>query len=231
MSDLSAQSIARFLQEHPDFFTDHADVFATLIVPHPYQNRAISLGERQVLTLREKVRELEQGLTGLIQQAKRNEAISAQLKRWCQHMLTEPDASRLPDAITQSLMAQFDLQSVALRLWSQQDAAPVSHDVRAFADALHTPYCAPHPDKNSDARNNNQSNNTPAALSDILSWLEQPPSSVAVVALRADTSAPAFGLLVLGAGDPKRFTPDMATDFLQDIAQLAGAALGRLTSV
>jgi len=236
MSDLSAQNIAYFLQEHPDFFTDHADVFAMLSVPHPYQNRAISLGERQVMTLRDKVRTLEQGLADLIHQAKRNEAISTQIKRWCQCMLAEPDVRCLPDAITRTLMAQFDLQAVALRLWSQPDAAqaewaaPVSRDVRVFADALHTPYCAPQRDQGNNLCGEEQSDrNTPAALAEVLTWLTQPPASAAVVALRTQAEAPAFGLLVLGADDLERFAPDMATDFLHDIAQLASATLGRLT--
>ena len=46
----TAQDIATFLQEHPGFFDQHADVFATLQVPHPHGSRAISLGERQILT-------------------------------------------------------------------------------------------------------------------------------------------------------------------------------------
>jgi len=232
MSDLSAQNIARFLQEHPGFFTDHADVFAMLSVPHPYQNRAISLGERQVLMLRDKVRVLEQGLADLIHQAKRNEAISAQLKCWCQRMLAESDADCLPEVITQALTEQFALQSTALRLWPQPDAtpatwaAPVSRDVRDFAEALHTPYCAPQGGTGGDGQ---EHGNTSAALTEILTWLAQPPASVAVIALRAEAASPACGLLVLGASDPGRFAPDMATDFLNDIAQLAGAALGRLT--
>jgi len=41
----TAQDIAAFLQDHPGFFDEHADVFATMQVPHPHGSRAISLGE------------------------------------------------------------------------------------------------------------------------------------------------------------------------------------------
>jgi len=56
---LSADTVASFLSQHPDFFAQHAEVFADLRVPHPYASRAISLGERQVMTLRAKIKELE----------------------------------------------------------------------------------------------------------------------------------------------------------------------------
>jgi uncharacterized protein len=41
-------------------------------------------------------------------------------------------------------------------------------------------------------------------------------------------TAPAFGLLVLGSPDPRRFHEGMGTDFLAQIGALAGAALSRL---
>lgn len=72
---ITAQDVADFLQENPGFFDDHADVFATLQVPHPHGSRAISLGERQILTLRERNRELEWRLNELVRNATANESI------------------------------------------------------------------------------------------------------------------------------------------------------------
>jgi uncharacterized protein YigA (DUF484 family) len=40
--------------------------------------------------------------------------------------------------------------------------------------------------------------------------------------------APVFGLLVMGSEDARRFHEGMATDFLTQIGELAGAALGKL---
>ncbi len=64
----------------------------------------------------------------------------------------------------------------------------------------------------------------------MLEWLDEPSGiqSVALVPLRNAASAPAFGLLVLASPDPQRFTNGMGTDFLERIAELASAALGRL---
>ncbi|RYF22197.1 MAG: DUF484 family protein, partial [Comamonadaceae bacterium] len=55
--------------------------------------------------------------------------------------------------------------------------------------------------------------------------------SLALLPLREgaiDSTAPAFGLLVLGSPDPQRFDATMATDFLSRMAELASAALSRL---
>jgi len=221
MSDLSATTIARFLQENPDFFVNHADIFAMLTVPHPYQHRAISLGERQVMVLRDKVRLLEARLAELIREAQRNEAIGKQYTQWCQRLLDSDLVCQPARHITDTLIAQFGLQDAALRVWppadgegnDASDAAPVSADIRRYAESLTTPYCG------NDA--------TQAGLAPIFAWLGQVPASFALIALRRDPQAAAFGLLVLGVDDPQRFVAGMATDFLADIGQLASAALGR----
>jgi len=216
MSDLSAAVVARFLQEHPDFFVNHADVFAMLTVPHPYQQRAISLGERQVMTLRDKVRTLETRLTELIHEAQRNQSISAHLTRWCQQLLAA-DAARLPELIAPTLVAQFGLQDAALRVWQSEAMpetdAPVSADIRRYAESLMAPYCG--------------NDVTLANIAPIMTWFAHRPASFALIALRHEPQTPAFGLLALGSDDPQRFVTDMATDFLADVGQLASAVLAR----
>jgi len=55
--------------------------------------------------------------------------------------------------------------------------------------------------------------------------------SIALIALRdpeANEDAAAFGLLVMGSPDSRRFHDGMATDFLTQIGALASAALSRL---
>src|SRR3546814_18527976 len=87
----TAQDVADFLQNNPDFFDQHAEVFATLQVPHPHGARAISLGERQILTLRERNRELEWRLNELAHHADSNEAIGERVSQWCCRLLGEAE--------------------------------------------------------------------------------------------------------------------------------------------
>ena len=63
---MKADEIARYLQDHPNFFEEYAELLAQLYIPHPHGGRAISITERQILTLREKARQLESKLGELI---------------------------------------------------------------------------------------------------------------------------------------------------------------------
>lgn len=218
MTDTSftAQDIAAFLQDHPGFFDEHADVFATMQVPHPHGTRAISLGERQILTLRERNRELEWRLQELVRNATANESIGTHVAKWCSRLLSENDPQRVPGEIALGLAEQFELNHVALRLWDLSElpatgyGEPVSQDVRTFTDSLKTPYVGT--DTEFEAAG----------------WLDSKPKSLALVPLRLDAEGAAVGLLVLGSDDAERFTPEMGTAFLESIGQLASAALHRL---
>jgi uncharacterized protein YigA (DUF484 family) len=46
--------------------------------------------------------------------------------------------------------------------------------------------------------------------------------------LRVGAAPEAYGLVILGSPDPKRFTPDMGTTYLARIGEIASAALARL---
>lgn len=212
----TAQDIAAFLQENPGFFDEHAEVFATLQVPHPHGSRAISLGERQILALRERTRELEWRLNELVRNATANESIGSHVAKWCCRLLSECDPQLVPGEIALGLAEQFELNHVALRLWNLSElpdhgyGEPVSEDVRTFTESLKTPYCG-----------------TDTAF-EAAAWLDATPKSLALVPLRLEADGPAVGLLVLGSDDPERFTPEMGTTFLESVGQLASAALHRL---
>lgn len=213
-STLSPEDIALFLKSNPDFFQEHAAVFADLRVPHPHEARAISLGERQILTLRSRCKELEWKLAGLLHNASGNERISKQLMQWCCDMLGENDALKLPDLVVERLQGIFELAAVVLRLWDKEGPAPYVHDVgdavKQYTAAMAQPYCGPTKD-------------SPAS-----EWLDASMQSMACIALRSDGGRNAFGILVLGSEDAGRFTSDMGTDFLETIGRLAAAGLQRL---
>jgi len=212
----SAEDIAVFLQDNPGFFQDHANVFANLRVPHPNETRAISLGERQIMVLRAKTKDLEWKLSGLVHNAAGNEKISKTLMAWCCRMLAETNAEQLPAHIVRSLGDLFELPAIALRLWDlpglvdsefTQDVTPA---IRQYANDLSQPYCGP------------------LRGQEAAGWLGTPPASLAVAALKPLNGITPCGLLVLGSDDPERFTDDMGTAFLDTISELAGASLTRL---
>ncbi|CAM5192410.1 hypothetical protein CDEF62S_05627 [Castellaniella defragrans] len=215
---LTAETIADYLSQNPDFFETYADVFANLSVPHPHQARAISLGERQILTLRTRLRDYELQLRSLLQNAGHNERINLDLIQWCARMLGEADATQIPAHIIRSLGDQFDLNAIALRVWDlpgltgSEFTEDVTPAIRGFAKDLAHPYCGP------------------LQGQEAASWLGSEPASLAIVPLRTLTDGDPVGLLVMGSDETERFTPDMGTTFLELIATLAGAALGRLAT-
>ncbi len=214
---LNADDIADFLQENPAFFDNHPEVFAELTVPHPHEGRAISLGERQILTLRERMHAMERKLSSLTHNAKDSQRIMAGIQEWSVSLLGESDAAKLPGHVTSGLARVFDVPYAALRLWGCDQAGhegadwrqPVSEDIELFAASLTKPYCG-----------------TDTGF-EAVSWLGVTPASLALVALRTPRGN-TMGLLVLASNDGERFAADMGTDFLAHIGALGGAALSRL---
>jgi uncharacterized protein YigA (DUF484 family) len=215
-STYSAQDIADFLAAHPDFFVAHADVFATLRVPNPHGAQVISLAECQILTLRERHRELEWQLSALIHNARQNQRIADALTGWSRRLLAEAHPTLIPGAIALGLAETFELPATALRVWGLPGipetgyGEPVTDDIRTFANSLKQPYCGTNTEFEAAA------------------WLPAKPTSLALVALRLVPDGPSCGLLVLGSDDAARFDAAQGVAFLETIGSLAQAALARL---
>jgi len=217
-STLSEDEIVYFLLNTPDFFERKAELLSSVQLSSPHSKRAVSLQERQAEMLRDKIKLLERKLVDLIRLGDDNVAIAGKLQRWTRRLLQTDNARELPDCVVSGLGEEFDLPQVAISLW---DLAPayaqeafaqgVNDNLRALASSLTEPYCGP---------------NTGFEAAN---WLDQPAlaQSLAIIPLRIGLGS-AFGLLVLASPDPKRFQPDMGTEFLQQIAALASAALSRL---
>ena len=78
---MKADEVAHYLQNNPQFFEQYADLMAQIAIPHPHGGRAISITERQMLTLRDKNRQLEAKLGELIGFGEENDAISDKMHR------------------------------------------------------------------------------------------------------------------------------------------------------
>lgn len=212
---LSALTVARFLQENPDFFSEHAELFAALTVPHPSDTRAISLGERQIMTLRDRHKALEQRLAILTHQAEFNQSVAQNVSHWCEQLLAVDNPEELPGHIVGGLLASFDIPDVALKLWGVAwPQGPFTSDIdtetQTFVAALKSPYCGPNQDFG------------------VAQWFKAAPASLAIIPIHRE--AQVIGVLALGSPDPERFASDMGTTFLESIGRLTSAALARLPS-
>ena len=130
---MNAQDVADYLQQHPEFFDEHAALFSTLTVPHPHGGRAIPLAERQTITLREKNRGLELKVAELLRFGQENDAIAERLARWMRMLLLQRSVRLLPETLTGSLEEIFSVPQVALSLWEASDEfAEVLEDGKAY---------------------------------------------------------------------------------------------------
>ena len=213
---MNAADVARYLKEHPDFLSDHGELFTQLTVPHPHGGQAISLSERQLHALRDKIRLLEGKLAELIRFGEENDEIGEKVHRLTLALLESEDYEGLRYALFEAMRDDFAVPSIAMRIWNSvltrdgDDFAPVAETVRFFAGDMRHPYCG-----------------APVNL-EVLDWFgEAAPHvrSVALMPLRRE--AQVFGLLALGSEEAERFFPEMGTLYLSRIGDLVASALRR----
>ncbi len=209
--------IAAYLAQSPAFFERHAELLAGIRLTSPHGQRAVTLSERQMEMLRERIKGLELKIVEMIRAGQENMALVDRLHRFTRMLMRTADAGTLPAAMVATLKHEFLIPQAALRLWllapvyeSSDFARSVSDDVKTFAASLGLPYCGVN------------------AGFEAVAWLDDPQTvaSVAMVPLRQGDVT--FGLLVLGSPDPTRYAAEMGTEFLMRIGELAGAALWRL---
>ncbi len=215
-SQLDSTFVAQYLLDHSHFFEEHAELLSRIKLASPLAGRTVSLQERQMEVLREKIKALELRMAELIRIAQDNDAITLKFQSWARSLLLARNDVDLPHTLINGLQTIFSVPHATLRIWGVAEkfshtwfSEAISEDSRIFSNGLSTPFCG---------KNN---------AFEAASWLEEAPSiqSVAMLALRAADASHAFGLLVLGSPDPQRFTSDMATDFLLKIGETACAAL------
>ena len=213
---MNADDVARYLREHPDFMSEHGEIFAEITVPHPHGGQAITLAERQLHALRDKIRQLEVKLAELIRFGEENDEIGEKMHRLGLALLEADGYELVRHALLRGLQDDFAVPHVALRLWNSvlsrdgEDFSEVGEGVRFFFGDLTGPYCG-----------------APTNL-EILQWLgEAGPHirSVALIPLRRDERV--WGALVLGSEEVERFYPGMGTLFLSRLGELVSAVLRR----
>ncbi|NMG30240.1 DUF484 family protein [Aromatoleum evansii] len=213
---MNAADVARYLKEHPDFLAEHGELFTQLTVPHPHGGQAISLAERQLHALRDKIRLLEGKLSELIRFGEENDEIGEKVHRLTLALLEAEDYETLRHALFENLRDDFSVPSIALRIWNSvltregEDFAAVSEAMRFFAGDMRHPYCG-----------------APVNL-EVLEWFGADSAhvrSVALIPLRRD--AQTFGLLALGSQENERFYPEMGTLYVSRIGDIVASALRR----
>jgi hypothetical protein len=217
--DMQPEHIAEFLTRHPNFFNDFPTLLAELHIPHPHGTHAVSMSERQLIAMRDKVRMLENKLAELIQFGEENDGISEKLHALTLALLAARTPQDVVAALARHLREGFAVPHHALRAWSLPAGSvpgltdALSPAARAAIEAMAQPACGP------------------LAVDDASDWFgEVSPHlrAFACVPLRPAAATAPIGLLVLASEEAKRFYPGMGTLYLERLGQLIGAALVRM---
>lgn len=202
---MRAEDVAQYLQDNPQFFDAYAEMLAEINIPHPYGGRTVSLPERQMLTLREKNKNLEKKMHEMLIFAQENDVLQDKVHQFTLALFGAHDLMALQDIVTGNLREIFAVPHVVLHVWK---GLPPSAEVLAFADENKQPACTHH------------------AVHETLEWFGEAGAhlqSFAYLPLRNGDQS--IGLLILASEDAHRFYPEMGTVFLQRIAETVSGAL------
>jgi hypothetical protein len=214
---LTPEQVADYLRQNPGFFEQNVDLLVNLQIPHPHGGRAVSIGERQLVAVREKTRLLEDKLRELIGFGEENDVVSGKVHRLACRLLETGSLDATLDAAYLDLLDHFAVPHVAVRLWNVAEHDPaarefgeVAAEMRDFVAQMTAPYCGSH------------------AVYESQAWFGDAAPHVrsfALVALRDDGHC--FGVLALASEDAQRFYPEMGTLYLERIGELLACALKR----
>ena len=205
--------IVEYLSTHPDFFQRHANLLETLQVPHG--TGTVSLIERQVAILREKSRDLEEQLNGLIRTARGNEQIVTRLQHFTLELLRADSINDVIATCHEILRDDFNADFITLKLIGDEKSMhfiPADKPELAQFEKLFTnkkPVCGRLKEEQQSflfGKNTNSVN------------------SVALIPL---SGAEKMGILALGSKNESRFHPGMGTVFISHLGELISTSLSR----
>jgi uncharacterized protein YigA (DUF484 family) len=218
MTYLNSDDVAEYLLSNPQFFEEHADLMSRVVIPHPHGGRTISITERQMLTLRDKNRQLETKMGELMQFGEDNDAISEKMHRLGVAMIAAATFQSVLHTLNFHLRDDFSIPHVAMRLWDRPKDAEelpefteVSEELQVFAETLGRPYCGS------------------TSGFETSSWFGEASMQVrsqALIAMR--NGGGTIGMIALGSEDAQRFYSGMGTLYLERLGEMASAALARV---
>lgn len=203
--------VADYLSSHPDFFQRHASLLETIQVPHGAGTA--SLIERQVAILREKSRDLEEQLNGLIRTARGNEQIVTRLQRFTLELMRADGIDDVIATCQEVLRADFNADFATLKIIGSDNTmhfvSPDNQKLKSFAKLFKTkkPVCG---------RLKEQQQQF---------LFKKNAGEVESVALVPLFGAEKIGILALGSKNETRFHPGMGTVFISHLGELISTSI------
>ncbi|MBT8127864.1 MAG: DUF484 family protein [Gammaproteobacteria bacterium] len=212
------QQLLELLSEYPDILVRNPAVLADLEVPHQ-SGTAVSLIEKQVSVLRNKLNTSDTRLRELMDIARDNERLAKSCHRLAINLLGAADLEDVISIALDELGNELDADFTAIRLITDDDSrldnkpklfiGSDAEQLRSFTTMLDNrkPLCG---------------RCTPEQKAFLFGNDAEQVGSAAVIPLVAGAR---LGLLGLGGSDQHRFSIAMGTEFLTQIGDLVSATL------
>ena len=220
-SGIDAQAVAEYLKDNPDFFQQHEALLLTLELPHP-SGKAVSLLERQMVLMRERLADREDHLEDLLDTARHNDMQLARVRRLILALLEADDLNDLAVTLSEQLRNSFGTGHSRLVITSF-----------GSADTINTSQLVTQADNGLTALIQAllQSNRTfcgqvsAEQLEQLFELGMVADGSAAVIPLNQDDVK---GYLLLGSENPDYFRAEMGTDFAAYVADVVARLLHHL---
>ena len=212
--EASAQQVADYLLNHPDFLEVNSYLLTELTVKHQ-SGQSISLVERQVAALRQENQQLKQQLSTLISNAHQNDQLLEKTKALILELIT---CSSIDDIrrITEERLTN-DFGSSACRLWLLNEEESISSlsfnsaqkDLARFLDKNHV-YCGLLREQEKTRLFANEADQV---------------GSAAIMPLRHNGET--LGLLAIGSLDQNYYRENISTTLLEYVGNITATLLAR----
>lgn len=123
---LDDQAIAEYLQENPDFFERQPELLSQMSIRHGEQG-SISLIERQQRVLREQIGMLQEEITTLMGNARRNERIFHSYSELYMQLLRCNSLEEVEKALQHCFLEQLQMAQLSLKLFASVPGNTASH--------------------------------------------------------------------------------------------------------
>lgn len=210
------EAVARYLQDHPEFFEGYADLLARMRIPHP-AGGAVSLVERQMAILRQQNRQLERKLVDLVEVARSNDQLMERMHRLTVALFEASDLERVVQGVFEQLRDGFGADEVTLIAFDASVPAPartLARDDAALAEFRNF----------IDAGRPVLGKLKPAQLELLFGERAAEVASAALIPLG---DGAAHGILGVGSRRAEQFNPTMGTVYLARMGAIVGLALTR----
>ncbi|MCG8325029.1 MAG: DUF484 family protein [Thiotrichales bacterium] len=212
-SAMTRDDVIAYLQNHPEFFSEHPEILSDLDIPHQ-SGAAVSLVERQVSVLREQNQQVNKRLHELIEIARQNEELARRMHQLSLTLMDAGDPRDMFPTLYDNLTRNFHADRVAVRLF----ADPAFLDIEAgeeFSGAKNAgkslfksiiksrhPLCGRMKHQQQVFLFGDEGNEIASSV---------------MVPLQGDNWS---GILAIGSFDPDRFQPGMGVELLANLGEM-----------